>query len=64
MNRTVNSVAELVGNTPMLKASRFAAAAGIETAPLVKLEYLNPTGSVKDRAALKMIDDAEASGKL
>lgn len=64
MNKTVNSVAELVGNTPMLKASRFAAAAGIETAPLVKLEYLNPTGSVKDRAALKMIDDAEASGKL
>ena len=64
MNRTVNSVAELVGNTPMLKASRFAAAAGIETAPLVKLEYLNPTGSVKDRAALKMIDDAEVSGKL
>ena len=64
MNKTVNSVAELVGNTPMLKASRFAAAAGIETAPLVKLEYLNPTGSVKDRAALKMIDDAEVSGKL
>ncbi len=64
MNKTVNNVAELVGDTPMLRASRFAAANGIETAPFVKLEYLNPTGSVKDRAALKMIDDAEASGKL
>lgn len=66
MNKTfiAESVAELVGKTPMLRASRFAAASGIETAPLLKLEYLNPTGSAKDRAALKMIEEAEKSGKL
>ena len=58
------SVTELIGKTPLLRASRFAAAAGISNAPLLKLEYLNPAGSVKDRAALKMIEDAEKSGKL
>lgn len=64
MRKTVNCVTELVGDAPMLAAHRFAAACGIETAPLLKLEYLNPTGSVKDRAALKMIEAAEAEGKL
>ena len=64
MNKTVNCVTELVGGTPLLTAHRFAAACGIENVPLLKLEYLNPTGSVKDRAALKMIEAAEQSGKL
>ena len=64
MNRTVNSISELIGGTPMLYASRFAAKNGIDTVPLLKLEYLNPTGSVKDRAALKMIEDAEKNGLL
>ena len=59
-----SSVTELIGKTPLLRASRFAAAAGISNAPLLKLEYLNPAGSVKDRAALKMIEDAEKAGKL
>ena len=59
-----SSVTELIGKTPLLRASRFAAAAGIVSAPLLKLEYLNPAGSVKDRAALKMIEDAEKAGKL
>ncbi|MCI7185247.1 MAG: cysteine synthase A [Mitsuokella jalaludinii] len=59
-----SSVTELIGETPLLRASRFAAAAGISNAPLLKLEYLNPAGSVKDRAALKMIEDAEKAGKL
>ena len=59
-----SSVTELIGKTPLLRASRFAAAAGISNAPLLKLEYLNPAGSVKDRAALKMIGDAEKAGKL
>ena len=59
-----SSVTELIGKTPLLRASRFAAAAGISNAPLLKLEYLNPAGSVKDRAALKMIEDAEKEGKL
>ena len=64
MKPIVNCVTELVGETPMLRAHRFAKACGIETAPILKLEYLNPTGSVKDRAALKMIEDAEKAGKL
>lgn len=64
MNKIVNAVTELVGGTPMLRAARFAAASGLDTAPLLKLEYLNPTGSVKDRAALGMIEDAEKSGRL
>ena len=64
MKPIVNCVTELVGGTPMLRAHRFAAASGLTTAPLLKLEYLNPTGSVKDRAALKMIEDAESTGRL
>lgn len=63
-NHIAEDVTELVGRTPILHAARFAAASGLQTAPLLKLEYLNPTGSVKDRAALKMIEDAEATGKL
>ena len=56
---------ELVGNTPLLDAERYAKAAGADDAViLAKLEYLNPTGSVKDRAALYMIEDAEKKGIL
>ena len=56
---------ELVGNTPILEASRYAKKAGADKATvLVKLEYLNPTGSVKDRAALNMIEEAEKAGQL
>jgi len=64
MKHIVHSVYELIGHTPLLRASRFAEACGLKSAPLLKLEYLNPTGSVKDRAALKMIEDAENTGKL
>lgn len=63
--RTItDSISELVGGTPLLRASRFAAAYDLAAAPLLKLEYLNPTGSAKDRAALKMIEDAERDGLL
>ncbi len=56
---------ELVGNTPLLEASRYAKAAGADKATiLTKLEYLNPAGSVKDRIALAMIEDAEKKGIL
>ena len=65
MSKIVNSTIELIGNTPILNASRYAKAAGAGDAQiLVKLEYLNPAGSVKDRIALAMIEDAEKSGKL
>lgn len=56
---------ELVGKTPILKLNRYGKNAGIEGATvLAKLEYLNPAGSVKDRVALSMIEDAEAKGLL
>lgn len=65
MSKIIESALELVGNTPLLKASRYAKKAGVEAATiLTKLEYLNPAGSVKDRIALAMIEDAEKKGTL
>ena len=59
------SVVELIGNTPILKLNNYSNAGGIENATLLaKLEYLNPAGSVKDRIALAMIEDAEKKGIL
>lgn len=59
-----NSVAQLVGNTPMLKAANYCRAEKVCADILLKLEYFNPAGSVKDRVALAMIEDAERRGKL
>ncbi len=60
-----NSALELIGKTPLLAARRYAKKAGVENAVLLaKLEYLNPAGSVKDRVALAMIEDAEQNGTL
>lgn len=65
MKNVVKNAAELIGNTPLLKADHFTQKAGVTDAAIyAKLEYLNPTGSVKDRAALAMIQAAEESGKL
>lgn len=65
MSDIKKNVTELIGNTPILAADRYAKHAGADKANLlVKLEYLNPAGSVKDRIALAMIEDAEESGKL
>lgn len=65
MKKIIGSALELVGNTPLLKASRYMEHAGVaEVEILTKLEYLNPTGSSKDRAALRMILDAEEKGML
>ena len=59
------SAAELIGMTPLLEVKKFEAKENItDTKILAKLEYFNPAGSVKDRIALKMIEDAEESGKL
>ena len=60
MIKIVQSSIELIGNTPLMKAGRYAADENIFT----KLEYLNPTGSAKDRAALFMIKEAEQKGML
>lgn len=65
MSEIRESALELIGGTPLLKLNRYSERAGVKEATiLAKLEYLNPAGSVKDRIALAMIEDAEKSGKL
>ena len=65
MSKITASALELIGGTPLLKADRYADKAGVKDATiLTKLEYLNPAGSVKDRIALAMIEDAEQKGIL
>ena len=58
------SAAELIGNTPLLEVSNIEKDLGLKARVLVKLEYFNPAGSVKDRIAKAMIEDAEAKGLL
>ncbi|MCD7827804.1 MAG: cysteine synthase A [Clostridiales bacterium] len=58
------SADELVGNTPLLELVRIEKNEGLDAKILAKLEYFNPAGSVKDRIAKAMLDDAEQSGKL
>ena len=57
-------VQELIGNTPLLEVTNIEKEKGLKATLLVKLEYLNPAGSVKDRIAENMIEDAEARGLL
>ena len=65
MSDIKTSVLDLVGNTPLMKISRYAEAVNAGDANVMaKLEYLNPAGSTKDRAALNMIEDAEKKGLL
>ena len=65
MSNYVESAAELVGKTPLLKLNGYSKKAGVTDANIfAKLEYLNPAGSVKDRIALAMINDAEEKGLL
>lgn len=58
------SIDQLVGNTPLLELSNIEKNLDLKAKVLVKLEYFNPAGSVKDRIAKAMLDDAEAAGKL
>ena len=64
MSDIKHSFAELIGNTPLYAASHFAQNTGAGAQILAKLEYFNPAGSVKDRVAVAMIDDAEARDAL
>lgn len=65
MANFIESTLELIGNTPLLKLNNYSKKAGVKSATiLAKLEYLNPAGSVKDRIALAMIEDAEKKGIL
>lgn len=59
-----NSMLDLIGNTPLLEVKNFEKLSGAKSRILAKLEYFNPAGSVKDRVAKAMIEEAEASGKL
>ena len=64
MSRIYKSNAELVGNTPLVEVTNIEKELGLEAKVLVKLEYFNPAGSVKDRIGLAMIEEAEKTGKL
>ena len=64
MSKIYQSIDQLIGHTPLLELSHFEAEEDLKARVLVKLEYFNPAGSVKDRVAKNMIDEAEAAGKL
>ena len=64
MSVIYTSADQLIGNTPLLELTHIEKALGLKAKILAKLEYFNPAGSVKDRIAKAMIDDAEKSGKL
>ena len=64
MSKIYTSADQLIGGTPLLELSHIEKAEKLEAKLLAKLEYLNPAGSVKDRIAKAILDDAEASGKL
>ena len=64
MAKIYNDVTELIGGTPLLEVKNIEEIENLEATVLVKLEYLNPAGSVKDRIARAMIEDAEAKGLL
>lgn len=64
MGKIAKKLTDLVGNTPLLELSNYNASKGLKSKLVVKLEYFNPAGSVKDRIALAMIEDAEVKGVL
>lgn len=64
MMKVYTSVSEMVGKTPLFEPVRYAAAHGLRARLLLKLEMKNPAGSVKDRVAMNIIAEAEASGRL
>ena len=64
MSKIYTSADQLIGHTPLLELTHIEAAEGLKAKLLAKLEYFNPAGSVKDRIAKAMLDDAEAAGKL
>lgn len=64
MSAIYTSADQLIGKTPLLELTNIEKKEGLKASVIAKLEYFNPAGSVKDRVALEMINDAEASGKL
>ena len=64
MSKVVKSITELIGNTPMLELTGIEESHSLEASVIAKLEYFNPCGSVKDRVAKNMIENAEKNGDL
>ena len=64
MTKIYTSADQLIGKTPLLELTHLEKALGLEAKLVAKLEYFNPAGSVKDRIAKAIIEDAEASGRL
>ena len=64
MSKVYSSADQLIGSTPLLELTHIEKELGLKAKILAKLEYFNPAGSVKDRIAKAMIDEAEASGEL
>ena len=64
MSKIIENALEIIGNTPMMRLSRYSEESGLRAELLAKLEDLNPAGSVKDRVGLAMIEDAEQKGLL
>lgn len=64
MAKIAKQLTELIGHTPLLELTKFSASHGLQTPIIAKVEYFNPGGSVKDRIALAMIEDAEQRGIL
>ena len=64
MTKIAKQLTELIGGTPLLELNKFSADKGLKKAVVAKVEYFNPGGSVKDRIALAMIEDAEKSSRL
>ena len=64
MTKIAKKLTELIGNTPLLELNKFSTSKGLSTPIIAKVEFFNPGGSVKDRIALSMIEDAEAKGTI
>ena len=64
MARIYGSIKEIIGSTPLVELTHYEAQLGLKAKILAKLEYLNPAGSVKDRVAKAMLEDAKAKGVL
>ena len=64
MTKIAKKLTELIGNTPLLELNKYSALMGLKKPLIAKVEFFNPGGSVKDRIALAMVEDAEAKGKL
>lgn len=62
--KAAKQLTDLIGNTPLMEMARFSALKGAEAHIIAKLEYFNPAGSVKDRVAFAMVEDAEKNGRL